>query len=135
MNISKLDSSLVYNLDSKLDLKIYYILVLITFIFFLFVLIYPYQNIYTYKLYIDDSYRLVVDDSFFPINNNYLYINNKKYTYNVLDISNPNVINNKLYYEVKIDINLKKDKNVIPIFIKKGKTTLFNKFINNMKGW
>ena len=110
MNISKLDSSLVYNLDSKLDLKIYYILVLITFIFFLFVLIYPYQNIYTYKLYIDDSYRIVVDDSFFPINNNYLYINNKKYTYNVLDISNPNVINN-------------------------GKTTLFNKFINNMKGW
>ena len=135
MNISKLDSSLVYNLDSKLDLKIYYILVLITFIFFLFVLIYPYQNIYTYKLYIDDSYRIVVDDSFFPINNNYLYINNKKYTYNVLDISNPNVINNKLYYEVKIDINLKKDKNVIPIFIKKGKTTLFKKFINNMKGW
>lgn len=135
MNISKIDDLRVYNLNNKIDLKKYYILLIITILFFVFIIIYPYQNISTYKLIVDNSYKLIVDDNFFPIKNNYLYINNKKYNYNVAEISEQKIIDNKIYYELKIDINLKVDTNIIPVIIKRGKTTLFNKFVNNLKGW
>ncbi len=135
MNISKINDSLIYNLNDKIDLKSYYILLMITIIFFIFIICYPYQNISTYKLVVDDSYKLIVDDNFFPIKNNYLYINNKKYNYNVIEISGQNVIDNKTYYELKIDINLEINTSIIKVVIKRGKTTLFNKFVNNLKGW
>ena len=67
MNISKINDSLIYNLNDKIDLKSYYILLMITIIFFIFIICYPYQNISTYKLVVDDSYKLIVDDNFFPI--------------------------------------------------------------------
>ena len=54
MNISKIDDSLVYSLNNKIDLKKYYILLIITILFFVFIIIYPYQNISTYKLIVDN---------------------------------------------------------------------------------
>lgn len=135
MNILNLDNSIVYILNKKFDSKLYYFLIIVTLLFFIFIVLYPYQNILSYKLYVDDTYKLVVDENYFPINENYLYINNKKYNYSILEIIGPYLENKKIYYEIKISINLKKKNNIIPVNIYKGKTTLFNKFINNMKGW
>lgn len=135
MNILNLDNSIVYILNKKFDSKLYYFLIIVTLLFFIFIVLYPYQNILSYNLYVDDTYKLVVDENYFPINENYLYINNKKYNYSILEIIGPYLENKKIYYEIKISINLKKKNNIIPVNIYKGKTTLFNKFINNMKGW
>ena len=91
----------------------------------------------TYTGYIDtnDDYniRVVVDKDIFPIKDNYeLYIDNKKYDYEIINIDYYNG-----YYEVFIDCNLDDEilvnNNIVTVRFKKYKTTLIKEFIKKIR--
>lgn len=91
----------------------------------------------TYTGYIDtnDDYniRVVVDKDIFPIKDNYeLYIDNKKYDYEIINIDYYNG-----YYEVFIDCNLDDEilvnNNIVTVRFQKYKTTLIKEFIKKIR--
>ncbi len=128
--------SVLYNLNERINYIKYYIFLYVVIFILLLILFVPYNVNYHYKLYINNNYTLIVDDNYFPLKKTYLYIENKKYSYNVLNVSK-HFVDNKIYYEVLIDINLKdyNKKNIIDVTILKEKTTIFRNLINKMKGW
>lgn len=130
-------TSTIYNLNSTLNLFAYYLIILIVLAFIFCFIFCPYNKTFNYSLYVDDYYKLIVDDNFFPIKYKYLYIEHKKYSYDVLSISEPYILNDKKYYEVLINIDLSNynDKNIMIVTIVKEKTTVFNKLIKKLKGW
>ena len=136
MSLEKLHENPIYILNLKVSIFKYYIFLIVIIILFSFLLFYPYNNYLNYILYIDNDYKLIVDDNFFPIEDKIIYINHKKYFYSVKNISEQKIIDNKVYYEVVIDIDIKDyDKNIIKVKVLKDKTTIFKKIIFNMKGW
>ena len=91
----------------------------------------------TYTGYIDtnDDYniRVVVDKDIFTIKDNYeLYIDNKKYDYEIINIDYYNG-----YYEVFIDCNLDDEilvnNNIVTVRFQKYKTTLIKEFIKKIR--
>lgn len=130
-------TSTVYNLNSSINLISYYLVVVLVLVLILCFIFCSYNETFNYSLYVDGDYKLIVDDNFFPIKYKYLYIEHKKYSYDVLNISEPYLLNNKKYYEILINIDLSNynDKNIMTITIVKEKTTIFNKLIKKLKGW
>lgn len=136
--LSDINNSLCYNLCEKVSLKKYYIFILFVAFLFLILLVIPFDEYKKYYLYIEnDNYKLIVDEEFFPIKKDSFYIENIKYKYEVLSISDGSLVNNKKYYEVMIQANLKEDilttKNIIEVIIKKRKRSLIEKFIDEIK--
>ena len=67
-----------------------------------------------------------------------LYIDNKKYNFEIKEISKDYIIiDNKNYYEIVLNINLedkyKIDNNILEIYIELEKTTLLKEIFNFLK--
>ena len=137
MHLENINENPTYILSLKISILKHFVILALLIIIFSLLLIYPYNDYLNYILYVNDEARLIVDDNFFPIKKKYIYINHKKYFYNVKNISEPKVINNKNYYEILIDINISNynKKNIIKVKVLKENTTILKKFILNMKGW
>lgn len=121
---------------NKINLTNYYYFLIIVIVAFILIVITPYKTSYNYVLIKNDTYKLIVDDNYFPIKNKHLYLNHKKYAYNVKNISDPYITDNKKYYDVEIDITIndfKENKNVFNISIVKGKSTLLKDFLKKLK--
>ena len=137
----KMDKLDIYNnsaiiLDNKTPKKIISwitVLIISTILFIIFSFL-PF-NIYKPLIgYVDiahDSSYLILNlnSSDFPVNkNNELYIKNKKYYYNIVEIKE-----DKLILSVNLDANLKIHNNMITVNILKNRTTLFNIIKNKIK--
>ena len=79
-------TSTVYNLNSSINLISYYLVVVLVLALILCFIFCSYNETFNYSLYVDGDYKLIVDDNFFPIKYKYLYIEHKKYSYDVLNI-------------------------------------------------
>ena len=137
MYLENLDENSIYILNLKIS-TCKYIIFLASLALILFsILFIPYNKYIDYILYVGDDFKLIVDDNFFQAKEKAIYINHKKYFYNVKNISEPKILNDKLYYEVLIDINIRdcSDKKIIKVKILKENTTIFKNIIFNMKGW
>lgn len=113
------------------------ILIILLFIFILISFFYHFDVYSTVIGYVDinDEYnlRIIIDKKMFPIKKDYeLYINNKKYSYKIVDIKEE-----QQYYQILINCDLESEllinNNIITINLKKGKTTLINELKNQIK--
>ena len=130
-------NSVLRIVTEKINISNYYYFLIIVSLLFILLINTPYKTSYEYILIKDENYKLIVDDKFFPIKNKYLYFNHKQYAYNVVEISDAYVNDNKRYYNVIVDINIsdfKSDKNIFTVEIIKDKSTLLKYFLNKMKG-
>ena len=137
MNKLTYQNSVLRIVTEKINISNYYYFLITVSLLFILLINTPYKTSYEYMLIKDDNYKLIVDDNFFPIKNKYLYYNHKKYGYNVIEISDAYITDNKRYYNVLVDINIndfKSDKNLFTVEIIKAKSTLLKYFINKMKG-
>ena len=137
----KMDKLDIYNdsaiiLDKKIPKKIIswitiLIILMILFVVFSFVPFNIYKTFVGY-IYIEDNNSYVVlsiNESDFPINkNNKLYIQNKKYDYEVVMIQE-----DKLVLNINLDDNLKIQDNQVILNILKNRTTLFEIIKNKIK--
>lgn len=89
---------------------------LILFVFISFIKFNTYED-YT-GLYLNK--QVIIYSNQFPLNNK-LYIEGKKYTYNIISIND-----NKVILDIELDNNLKVDNNVLRINLLKDRTTIFN---------
>jgi len=128
------DSAII--LDKKIPKKIIswitiLIILMILFVVFSFVPFNIYKTFVGY-IYIEDNNSYVVlsiNESDFPINkNNKLYIQNKKYDYEVVMIQE-----DKLVLNINLDDNLKIQDNQVLLNILKNRTTLFEIIKNKIK--
>ena len=137
MNKLTYQNSVLRIVTEKINISSYYYCIIIVIVLFILLINSPFKTSYEYVLIKDDSYKLIVDDTFFPIKNKYLYFNHKKYAYNVIEISDSYITNDKRYYNVIIDINIndfKSNKNIFVVEVIKDKSTLLKYFLNKMKG-
>lgn len=113
------------------------VLIILVFIFISVGFFYRFDVYSTVIGYVDinDEYnlRIIIDKEEFPIKNDYeLYIDNKKYTYEIIDIKESQQI-----YQVLINCNLEEEllvsNNIITIKLKKGKITLMDVLIKKIK--
>ena len=137
----KMDKLDIYNdsaiiLDKNIPKKIIswitiLIILMILFVVFSFVPFNIYKTFVGY-IYIEDNNSYVVlsiNESDFPINkNNKLYIQNKKYDYEVVMIQE-----DKLVLNINLDDNLKIQDNQVILNILKNRTTLFEIIKNKIK--
>ena len=134
----KIDNIDIYNnsaiiLDRKIPPKIIswitiLIILLVLFIIFSFVPFNVYKPSTGYvKVESDESYLILNSD--LPISKNYkLYIKNKLYDYEIIDI-----IDGQVILKLSLDDDLKIDKNIIRVNILKDRTTIFNIIKNKIK--
>lgn len=137
MKLEPYNLSTIYQLSNKNNFYNHYIIIVFVFFILLITISTPYQIPVNYNLYINDNYKLIVDDNFFPVQNKKIYINHKSYSYNVLNIAEAKNINNKLYYEVEIDLKTNKtfDKNILNVTFLKRKKSILNQLFQKLKGW
>ncbi len=104
------------------------IILLVLFIIFSFVPFNVYKPSTGYvKVESDESYLILNSD--LPISKNYkLYIKNKLYDYEIIDI-----IDGQVILKLSLDDDLKIDKNIIRVNILKDRTTIFNIIKNKIK--
>lgn len=138
MLLENIDQAIEF--DNNFKIINYYYILLIFLILGIFFLLFPITKYKDYTLYVSSSnYNLIVDEDFFPIKNNNMYIDGKRYDYEVLNIDDNYLVDNKKYYDIVIDVDLdksiNKSKNIIHVKIKKGKTNLLKIIIEEMKGW
>lgn len=137
MLLENIDQAIEF--DNNFKIINYYYILLIFLILGIFFLLFPITKYKDYTLYVSSSnYNLIVDEDFFPIKNNNMYIDGKRYDYEVLNIDDNYLVDNKKYYDIVIDVDLdksiNKSKNIIHVKIKKGKTNLLKIIIEEMKG-
>ena len=73
--------------DTQFKIINYYYILLIFLIMGIFFLLFPITRYKDYTLYVSSSnYNLVVDEDFFPIKNSNMYIDGKRYDYEVVSI-------------------------------------------------
>ena len=121
------DSAII--LDKKIPNKIIswitiLIILTILFIMFSFIPFNIYKPLVGYVDITNDSSYLILNlnNRDFPINKNKeLYIKNKKYNYEIVEIKE-----DKLILSINLDDNLKIQNNVITVNVLKVRTTLFN---------
>lgn len=86
-------------------------------------------NIYVKYVGIYKDNTLIISNSFFPLNkNNRLYIENKKYDYEIIDILSDEVI-----LKIKLNNNLKINKNKLNVYIFKYKKNIYTIIKNKWK--
>lgn len=137
----------IYNNSSVIMLKkvpvkiISWITILLVFLIFILV----FGILFTYNKYekcigIVRGNNIVLELSPDKINKikDGLYIDNKKYDFEIKEISNDYIIiDNKNYYEIVLNINLedkyKIDNNILEIYIELEKTTLLKEIFNFLK--
>lgn len=109
---------------------------------------------FTYKYHIYDSYLgyiKKIDNSFYTIiyvpqneisdlSESDLLVDKKEYSFKIINISEEYyTINNNLCYQVILDFNLSEkyliENNIIEIYLKKEKTTIFNEIKKGIKLW
>lgn len=84
--------------------------------------IYKSFNGYIFKYNKEFYVKVLLNKSDFPINKrNALYIKNKKYNYEVVNIDKKEYI-----LDLKLEDSIKIDNNIVRVNIKKEKTTVFN---------
>ena len=114
------DSAIV--LYNKVPKKIIsWITILISVLFFLFLISLLKFNIYVNYLGIYKNERVIIKKSYSSINkSDNLYINGKIYDYEVIEINQDNII-----LKINLDKNLKINNNVLVINMLKSRTNLF----------
>ena len=95
-------------------------------------------NFYIYEknvlIYEDNNYSLVIDATKIDDLDKNIYINKKKYTFKIKDISNYQNINGTIYAVVNIDLDYKSKSKVIECYFLKDKNTILNMLVKFIQG-
>ena len=95
-------------------------------------------NFYIYEknvlIYEDNNYSLVIDATKIDNLDKNIYINKKKYTFKIKDISNYQNINGTIYAVVNIDLDYKSKSKVTECYFLKDKNTILNMLVKFIQG-
>jgi len=129
-----------YNLITYLDRKKHSSLIFILLMIGIIYIIYSF-NFYMYdkEILIKDNgnYRLILPSEKIDsvVNNKYVYINNKKYKYNVKKIDGTfENINGTIYQSIILDLDYNFKSSVKDVYFLKYKKTLLNMIIDTIRG-
>lgn len=115
------------------------ILSLITFIIFSHFYSYNKYINYEAQYHLDSNYiEILIDEQYFPISkDSQIYIENKLYDYEIINISAPYIVNGKKYWSLNIKCDLDEkyiiDGNILKIRFIKIRTTLEKEIMKKIK--
>ena len=127
------NSAIILNRKTPNIIKSWIIILIILSLLFIAILFIPF-NIYTsFNGYVmienDISYINIIDETEFPIKKkDKLYIKDKKYKYEVINIDNSNIL-----LKVNLEDNIKINNNIVVVNILKDRTSLFEIIRNKIK--
>lgn len=127
------NSAIILNRKTPNIIKSWITILSILSLLFIVILFIPFNSYNSFNGYViiedNKSYINLINETEFPINkNNKLYIKDKKYKYEVINIDNNNILLN-----VNLDNSIKINNNVVVVNILKDRTSLFKIIINKIK--
>ena len=119
------NSAIILNKKTPNIIKSWIIILIILSLLFIFILFIPFNIYNSFNGYIiienNESYINIIDETEIPINKkDKLYIKDKKYKYEVININNENIL-----LKVNLEDNIKINNNFVVVNILKARTSLF----------